>query len=69
MSLDRELAEAISEADGRGRRGLRVRPGGRRHRPPAKSTPSAESDFFFLQLSDTHWGYSGVVQPGGRRDA
>jgi len=23
----------------------------------------ADSDFFFLQLSDTHWGYSGVSNP------
>jgi 3',5'-cyclic AMP phosphodiesterase CpdA len=26
-----------------------------------KSTP--DSDFFFLQLSDTHWGYSGASNP------
>jgi len=28
-----------------------------------KSDAGAESDFFFLQLSDTHWGYSGVSNP------
>jgi Calcineurin-like phosphoesterase len=28
-----------------------------------KSTPEADSDFFFLQLSDTHWGYAGVSNP------
>lgn len=28
-----------------------------------KSAPA--SDFFFLQLSDTHWGYSGVSNPQG----
>ena len=28
-----------------------------------KSDPGAESEFFFLQLSDTHWGYSGVSNP------
>ena len=28
-----------------------------------KSGSGAESDFFFLQLSDTHWGYSGVSNP------
>lgn len=28
---------------------------------PQKS--SRDSDFFFLQLSDTHWGYSGVSNP------
>src|SRR5262252_863323 len=27
-----------------------------------KSTPSG-GDFFFLQLSDTHWGYSGAANP------
>ena len=29
----------------------------------SKSDAGAESDFFFLQLSDTHWGYSGVSNP------
>ena len=33
-----------------------------------KSDPGAESEFFFLQLSDTHWGYSRRLQPGSRRD-
>jgi 3',5'-cyclic AMP phosphodiesterase CpdA len=28
-----------------------------------KKTSDAASDFFFLQLSDTHWGYSGVSNP------
>jgi hypothetical protein len=28
-----------------------------------KSEAGAGSDFFFLQLSDTHWGYSGVSNP------
>ena len=28
-----------------------------------KSDAGAESEFFFLQLSDTHWGYSGVSNP------
>jgi hypothetical protein len=28
-----------------------------------KSTPAAAQDFFFLQLTDTHWGYSGVSNP------
>ena len=28
-----------------------------------KSDAGAESEFFFLQLSDTHWGYSGVANP------
>jgi len=28
-----------------------------------KSGSGAGSDFFFLQLSDTHWGYSGVSNP------
>jgi hypothetical protein len=28
-----------------------------------KSEADAGSDFFFLQLSDTHWGYSGVSNP------
>ncbi|HMF42218.1 MAG TPA: metallophosphoesterase [Polyangia bacterium] len=28
-----------------------------------KSSAGADSDFFFLQLSDTHWGYSGVSNP------
>jgi len=27
-----------------------------------KSTPAGQ-DFFFLQLSDTHWGYAGVANP------
>jgi hypothetical protein len=27
---------------------------------------SAESDFFFVQLSDTHWGYSGPANPDAR---
>ncbi len=27
---------------------------------------SAESDFFFVQLSDTHWGYSGPLNPDAR---
>jgi len=30
---------------------------------PRKSDPGAGSDFFFLQLSDTHWGYAGVSNP------
>ena len=28
-----------------------------------KKKSDANSDFFFLQLSDTHWGYSGVSNP------
>jgi 3',5'-cyclic AMP phosphodiesterase CpdA len=28
-----------------------------------KSDAGAASEFFFLQLSDTHWGYSGVSNP------
>ena len=28
-----------------------------------KKKSSADSDFFFLQLSDTHWGYSGASNP------
>jgi len=28
-----------------------------------KSDAGAEGDFFFLQLSDTHWGYAGVSNP------
>ena len=28
-----------------------------------KKKSDASSDFFFLQLSDTHWGYSGVSNP------
>ena len=28
-----------------------------------KSSAGADSDFFFLQLADTHWGYSGVSNP------
>jgi hypothetical protein len=28
-----------------------------------KSEADAGADFFFLQLSDTHWGYSGVSNP------
>ena len=28
-----------------------------------KKKSSADSDFFFLQLSDTHWGYSGPANP------
>jgi hypothetical protein len=28
-----------------------------------KKKSDADSDFFFLQLSDTHWGYSGVSNP------
>lgn len=27
---------------------------------------SAESDFFFVQLSDTHWGYNGPANPDAR---
>jgi len=30
---------------------------------PRKSDAGPESDFFFLQLSDTHWGYAGVSNP------
>jgi hypothetical protein len=30
---------------------------------PRKSDTGAGSDFFFLQLSDTHWGYAGVSNP------
>jgi hypothetical protein len=28
-----------------------------------KKKSSPDADFFFLQLSDTHWGYSGVTNP------
>jgi hypothetical protein len=28
-----------------------------------KAAPAAASDFFFLQLSDTHWGYQGPANP------
>ena len=28
-----------------------------------KRKSDAHEDFFFLQLSDTHWGYSGVSNP------
>jgi hypothetical protein len=28
-----------------------------------KKKPGPPADFFFLQLSDTHWGYSGVSNP------
>src|SRR5450432_2700745 len=28
-----------------------------------KKKSDTDSDFFFLQLSDTHWGYSGVSNP------
>ena len=28
-----------------------------------KKKSEADADFFFLQLSDTHWGYSGVSNP------
>src|SRR4051812_19683101 len=28
-----------------------------------KSKSDPHEDFFFLQLSDTHWGYSGVSNP------
>ena len=31
--------------------------------PSNKKSAAAASDFFFLQLSDTHWGYSGVSNP------
>jgi 3',5'-cyclic AMP phosphodiesterase CpdA len=30
-----------------------------------KKKSAAGEDFFFLQLSDTHWGYSGVANPEG----
>jgi 3',5'-cyclic AMP phosphodiesterase CpdA len=29
----------------------------------APATESAKDDFFFLQLSDTHWGYQGAFNP------
>jgi 3',5'-cyclic AMP phosphodiesterase CpdA len=29
----------------------------------ARSAPAAKDDFFFLQLSDTHWGFSGAPNP------
>src|SRR4051812_29361420 len=28
-----------------------------------KKKTDVDSDFFFLQLSDTHWGYAGVSNP------
>lgn len=31
----------------------------------ASCSRKAEEDFFFLQLSDTHWGYKGVSNPEG----
>lgn len=31
--------------------------------PRNKKSAPADGDFFFLQLSDTHWGYSGVSNP------
>ena len=30
-------------------------------------TNGGVEDFFFVQLSDTHWGFSGAAQPRGRR--
>src|SRR6185295_12789813 len=30
---------------------------------PGRKKPTTTGDFFFLQLSDTHWGYSGVSNP------
>lgn len=30
-----------------------------------KGKAAVDPDFFFLQLSDTHWGYSGVANPQG----
>jgi 3',5'-cyclic AMP phosphodiesterase CpdA len=30
---------------------------------PKRKKSEAHEDFFFLQLSDTHWGYSGVSNP------
>ena len=30
---------------------------------PSKKKSAVADDFFFLQLSDTHWGYSGVSNP------
>ncbi|HVZ72269.1 MAG TPA: metallophosphoesterase [Polyangia bacterium] len=30
---------------------------------PKKKKSSVDQDFFFLQLSDTHWGYEGVSNP------
>jgi hypothetical protein len=30
---------------------------------PKKSQSQVDADFFFLQLSDTHWGYQGVSNP------
>jgi hypothetical protein len=31
--------------------------------PRAEKSSPSDSDFFFLQLSDTHWGYSGAFNP------
>jgi hypothetical protein len=31
--------------------------------PKTSKSSRPDSDFFFLQLSDTHWGYSGVSNP------
>ncbi|HEY2901597.1 MAG TPA: metallophosphoesterase, partial [Polyangia bacterium] len=30
---------------------------------PSKKKSALADDFFFLQLSDTHWGYAGVSNP------
>jgi hypothetical protein len=32
-------------------------------RTPPAASPAASNDFFFLQLSDTHWGFSGPPNP------
>lgn len=31
--------------------------------PAAPAAPAPAEDFFFLQLSDTHWGYEGAANP------
>ena len=33
--------------------------------PGKKKSAPAGQDFFFLQLSDTHWGYAGAANPRG----
>lgn len=49
--------------------GLAVGCGGGASKPPATAAPpggpgaGAREDFFFLQLSDTHWGFAGAPNP------
>jgi 3',5'-cyclic AMP phosphodiesterase CpdA len=38
--------------------------GGCQLRGSNASSPAVEDDFFFLQLTDTHWGYEGPANPG-----